>query len=371
MKTTTSLLAALVAIASPLTQRAAEQTTVAHWEFTTGYDEVKEGKSAVYTPNDGGWAASANQSWSTLQPYFQPNSCALNPEACLITVHTSNGKWQLTTSGSTPSYLLRLNTASTTEFTPKSDYTDGTKHDQYFEIAMPTTSLTNVKLNFAIGDGSSSSTPFGVVYSTDGGNSWTVLKDYVSASHWNSYEDATYTLNADNKESLIVRLLIQSATKTSNYNLKYVNILADDFKGPELMSVTPADGATGVMPTGKVTLLFNESVTAGKKATARLTNNVSKSVKELTPTVSNNKVTYAYADLDLETSYTFSISAGAFTDLAGNESDASVTTTFTTSDKRPVPPPVLDSKDRLWYNRPAACWEEALPLGNGRLGAMV
>jgi len=26
---------------------------------------------------------------------------------------------------------------------------------------------------------------------------------------------------------------------------------------------------------------------------------------------------------------------------------------------------------KLWYNRPAEQWEEALPVGNGRLGAMV
>ena len=26
---------------------------------------------------------------------------------------------------------------------------------------------------------------------------------------------------------------------------------------------------------------------------------------------------------------------------------------------------------RLWYKQPAAAWEEALPLGNGRMGAMV
>lgn len=26
---------------------------------------------------------------------------------------------------------------------------------------------------------------------------------------------------------------------------------------------------------------------------------------------------------------------------------------------------------QLWYQKPATCWEEALPLGNGRLGAMV
>jgi alpha-L-fucosidase 2 len=27
--------------------------------------------------------------------------------------------------------------------------------------------------------------------------------------------------------------------------------------------------------------------------------------------------------------------------------------------------------NRLWYHQPAGCWEEALPIGNGRLGAMV
>ena len=30
-----------------------------------------------------------------------------------------------------------------------------------------------------------------------------------------------------------------------------------------------------------------------------------------------------------------------------------------------------ESPLRLWYDKPAAKWEEALPLGNGRLGAMV
>ena len=30
-----------------------------------------------------------------------------------------------------------------------------------------------------------------------------------------------------------------------------------------------------------------------------------------------------------------------------------------------------DSRNRLWYEKPAVKWVEALPLGNGRLGAMV
>lgn len=29
------------------------------------------------------------------------------------------------------------------------------------------------------------------------------------------------------------------------------------------------------------------------------------------------------------------------------------------------------SKERLWYKEPATKWMEALPVGNGRLGAMI
>ena len=367
------MLLSSIATLGQLSAFSAEQSTVAHWEFTTGYDVEKIGTKAYYTPNDEGWSASANEKWTTVQPFVFPNSCSLPPEDCMVSLHTSDGKWQFTSSSgsSSTSFLFRLNTASIDKFTSPADYSDGSKHDQYFEISMPTTSLTNVKLNFSIGDGSSSSTVFGVVYSTDGGNTWTILKDYTAASHWNSYNDVTYDLNADNKESLIVRMLIRSATKTSNYNLKYVNILADDHQAPELVGITPQDGAVDVITTGKITMLFNESVVAKNGATASLTNNSTKAVKKLSPVVNSSKVTFDYEELDLSTSYTFSIPANSFTDLAGNVCNQSYSTTFTTSDSHPVPPPVLDSKNRLWYNRPAAYWEEALPLGNGRLGAMV
>ena len=358
-----------LAAGGALSVAAAQQATVAHWEFTTGYDEVKTGKTAVYTPNDAGWMGSANTKWTDLQPYFLPNSCALLPDDCRVTVHTSDGKWQLTSSGSNPNYLLRLNTASTNKFTAKTDYTDGSKHDQFFEVSMPTTALENVKINFAIGDGSSSATKFGVVYSTDGGSTWTVLNDYESGAHWNTYNDKTYSLNADNKANLKVRFLIQSATKTSNYNLKYVNILADDHQGPSVVSSTPADGETNVVPTGKVTVLFNESVSGTGKAT--LVNNATHAQLSADPVINNNKVTYEFGELDITTSYTFSIAANTFKDLAGNLCTQAYSATFTTASERPVPPPVLESKNRLWYNRPAKYWEESLPLGNGRLGAMV
>ena len=361
----------LLLLAMCFTKLSASQTTVAHWEFTTGYDVTKSGKTATYTPNTLGWSKIANTYWKTTQPYFHPNQCALVPEDCYITVHTSDGKWEVTSSGSGPNYLLRLNTASITKFTAKADYADGSKHDQYFEISMPTLSLSNLKFNFSIGDGSSSATKFGVVYSVDGGTTWTVLDDYTSGSHWNTYVDANYDLKADNKERLIVRLLIQSATKTSNYNLKYVNILAEDTQAPKVLSTTPADGAADVIPTGKAVILFSEGVEAKANAAAVLRNNASGVTTELSPVIKGNKVSFAYTDLDLTTSYTLTVAAGAFADLAGNVLNSEIKVNFTTSDTRPVPPPVLDSKNRLWYHRPAMYWEEAMPLGNGRLGVMV
>ena len=317
-KSIVNRLCTLLLLAMCFTKLSASQTVVAHWEFTTGYDVEKSGKTATYTPNTLGWSKIANTYWKTTQPYFHPNQCALVPEDCYITVHTSDGKWEVTSSGSGPNYLLRLNTASITKFTAKADYADGSKHDQYFEISMPTLSLSNLKLNFSIGDGSSSATKFGVVYSVDGGTTWTVLDDYTSGSHWNTYVDANYDLNADNKERLIVRLLIQSATKTSNYNLKYVNILAEDTQVPKVLSTTPADGATDVIPTGKAVILFSEVVEAKANAAAVLRNNASGVTTELSPVIKGNKVSFAYTDLDLTTSYTLTVAAGAFADLAGN-----------------------------------------------------
>lgn len=371
MRKTIIKLTLMVAMLSTTVTVFASQSVVAKWFFSTGYDVEKSGTIATYTPNDLGWSQIANVAWKTTQPVFLPNECALLPENCHVTVHTSDGKWQVTSSGSTPSYLLRLNTASIDKFTAKADYGNGSKHDQYFEISMPTTSLSNIKLNFAIGDGSSSATKFGVVYSVDEGKSWTVLSDYTSASHWNTYNDANYDLNADNKDRLIIRLLIQSATKTSNYNLKYVNILAEDTQAPRLESSVPTDGSVNVMPTGNAILTFNEGVMLKAGATALLKNNATSKSQTIVPIININKVVIGYEELDLTTSYTLTIPANSLSDLAGNVLTQPVSISFTTSDTRPVPSPILESKNRLWYHRPAMYWEEQLPLGNGRLGAMV
>ncbi len=346
--------------------RGATQTAVASWSFAEGWDSESSGSTVTYTPDGSGWKELANTAWSQKQPVFLPNTFTGVQADYQLSLKTSDGKWQVRQSSS--SYVLRLNTASINKFTAKADYGDASKHDQYFQVAFPTLNLNNIKVNFAIGDGSSSSTKFGVIYSTDGGATWTVLDDYVSGAHWNTYVDANYALQADNKESVVVRILIQSATKNSNYNLKYVNIYADDHMAPVLKSSRPADGDTRVATTGKIALTWNEAVAT--TATATLTNQATGASQQLQPAVSGNVVRYAYSALDRSTDYTFRLPAQAVSDLAGNTTADAVAIGFTTNATDPVQAPTIESKNHLWYNRPARYWEEALPLGNGRLGVM-
>ena len=347
---------------------AAEQTAIASWIFSSGWDAESNGSVTTYTPDGSGWKQLSNTAWKTKQPVFLPNTCAGLQADYQLTLKTSDGKWEVKMSKD--SYLLRLNTASTDKFTAPADYTDGSKHDQYFEASFPTQNLNNVNISFAIGDGSSSSTHFGVVYSVDGGQTWKVLPDYESGSHWNTYIDGKYSLDADNKQKVIVRLLITSATKASNYNLKYFTVLADDHQAPQLVSSRPENGALDVPTSGKVALSFDENVTIQSGAAATLTNMATNKTLSLQPVVSGNVARFAYEKLDRSTAYTFELPGSTVSDVAGNIAPAAVKLSFTTAAADPISAPTIEGKNHLWYNRPAGYWEEALPLGNGRLGIM-
>ena len=346
----------------------AGQTVVASWVFSQGWEASSKGSVVTYTPDGSGWTALSNTAWKTKQPVFLPNTCNGVLDNYKLTLKTSDGKWEV--KQSKDSYLLRLNTASVNKFTSKSDYGNASKHDQYFEVSFPTVSLQNAKLNFAIGDGSSSSTPFGVVYSVDGGSTWKVLDDYVSGSHWNTYVDAKYDLDADNKENVIVRILITTATKNSNYNLKYVNILADDHEAPKFQTSRPADNSINVATKGTIVVDFNESVQLAEGACAKLTNAASNKSIAIAPVVNGNSLRFAYSSLEKSCVYNFELPGNTVKDLSGNVSGEAVKFSFTTADTDPIAAPIIESKNHLWYNRPAGYWEEALPLGNGRLGVM-
>src|SRR4051812_34759070 len=55
--------------------------------------------------------------------------------------------------------------------------------------------------------------------------------------------------------------------------------------------------------------------------------------------------------------------------LALGAVSAGVTRVAASDDRPPDEPPF--ERNRLWYRQPAEVWTEALPIGNGRIGAMI
>ncbi len=104
---------------------------------------------------------------------------------------------------------------------------------------------------------------------------------------------------------------------------------------------------------------------------AKLTNVVTNKTTVIDPIVNGNSLRFAYSSLAKSSStYLFELPANTVIDLSGNVSGEAVKFSFTTADTDPIAAPVIESKNHLWYNKPAGYWEEALPLGNGRLGVM-
>ena len=167
-----------------------------------------------------------------------------------------------------------------------------------------------------------------------------------------------------------MRILIKSATKNSNYNLKYFNVLADDHQAPVLKNTRPVNLATDVVTSGKVLLTYDEAIKMSASAKGKFTNLKTNAATYVTPVVTGNVACFTYSGLDKSCDYSFELPAKSVSDLAGNVNNEVAKLTFTTAATDPIKAPTIESKNHLWYNKPANFWEEALPLGNGRLGVM-
>lgn len=97
-----------------------------------------------------------------------------------------------------------------------------------------------------------------------------------------------------------------------------------DEVAPVVTSLLPADGATGVSASGRITVSYDERIEAAGDATASAMLNG----KPLSPQWSSRSVSFDYFKLDYGQSYTFTMPAGYVQDRSGNKGSA-VTLTFT------------------------------------------
>ena len=213
MQNKTYLLKLLVLLLGllPLTAQA-DETKLAEWNLESSADVAAT------------WFATGGS------PSIAPDECVGDKANYVLTGWSENRYWQVCTGYQNK--VLRIENAEANNI---SDYTDGTKHNAYYEVQFPTTGYKNISLNFACAYGKNEVATLEAVVSTDGGQTWSDAGAYETMGNWWLYKDNTVKISANNKEKVIVRLIAGNGC-ASNWNLDYVIVKGEAAEGGQAVN---------------------------------------------------------------------------------------------------------------------------------------
>lgn len=229
------MLLAAVLIGLPSAIAAQDVTTLAEWTFEGGYDAVADGQTTTYTPNGGAWAEVSTQWFNSNTPVIRPDSYVGTITDYALTMKSSR-YWALCSGYN--NHVARM--VNDTEANDISDYTDASKHNNYYEFSLPTKGYKNISFKYACAYGGNAEATLEAVVSTDGGTTWTDAGATTTASTWWTYNENTVTISANNKDKIIVRLIAGNGFK-SNWNLDYLTVTGEK---SEAGTTVNADGVT-------------------------------------------------------------------------------------------------------------------------------
>ena len=195
----TSLLVALFALL-PMTAVAGERVKLAEWNL-----EASDDIAATWFAQGGA-------------PQVAPDECVGDKANYLLTGWSDGRYWQVCTGYNNK--VLRIENNEENAIT---DYTDGSKHNVYYEVQFPTTGYKNITVDFACAYGANAEATLEAVVSTDGGATWFDAGAYKTAATWWTYNKNSVQLSANNKEKVILRLIAGNGF-ASNWNLDYVTV---------------------------------------------------------------------------------------------------------------------------------------------------
>ena len=152
------------------------------------------------------------------KPQIVPEECVGNKADYVLTGWSEGRYWQLCTGWENK--VLRIENTIGNAIT---DYTDGSKHNVYYEIQFPTKGYKNITVDFACAYGANAEASLEAVVSTDGGQTWFDAGAYTTMPNWWLYKNNTIQLSANNKDKVILRLIAGNGF-ASNWNLDYVKV---------------------------------------------------------------------------------------------------------------------------------------------------
>ena len=163
-------------------------------------------------------------------PTISPDECVGDSKDYVLTAWSENRYWQLTTGYNNK--VLRIENATGNAIT---DYTDGSKHNVYYEVQFPTKGYRNITVDFACAYGGNAEASLEAVVSVDGGQTWFDAGAYTTMPNWWLYKDNTVLLSANNRDKVILRLVAGNGF-VSNWNLDYVRV-----NGEKMEETKPVD----------------------------------------------------------------------------------------------------------------------------------
>ncbi len=116
------------------------------------------------------------------------------------------------------------------------------------------------------------------------------------------------------------------------YVIGTAEVVADEV-APQVTATLPVDGAEGVSATGRITISYDERITAGNVSQQATLTAADGTAVDITPMWSNRSVSFSYMGLTYGKSYTFNMPAGYVEDRSGNAAE-SLTIGFTTMERQ-------------------------------------
>lgn len=250
----TKLLTLLTLLVCVCTGAWATPTTIASWTFNTGYDFDDVNK--VYTPNGGEYTGTDAIWFATYAPNIRPQTYVGTQSNYKCTALSTSRYWQMRDNGNGEK-ILRIENTTGNNIT---DYTDGSKHNVYFQYSFPTTGYCNITFSYGITFGNNKAVPIELVYSTDGGTTWVDYGSNNTSSQWWTFTNYDIKLPVSNETNVIVRLIAGNG-EASNWNMKECTVTGEalDAEKSVITFYKPSD-AVGSVPASQ-TIDINTSYT--------------------------------------------------------------------------------------------------------------
>lgn len=201
------------------------QTTIAGWTMEGGYDVVTEDGITVCTPNGGDYADVPVTWFNASAPLILADECVGEKGDYTLGARSEGRYWQVCSGYN--NHVLRIENVEANSIT---DFTDASQHNVYYEITFPTRGYKNISMDYAIACGKNEAADIQAVVSVDGGNTWIDAGKGHTASTWWTYDKNTINISANNKDKVIVRLIVGIGLAT-NWNLDYVTVTGEEVEG--------------------------------------------------------------------------------------------------------------------------------------------